>query len=179
MSGTVTLSAGFGAKVVVPGTGVLLGNALGAFSPSGSNAPAPGKRPASSMAPTFLSREGKVVAVLGSPGGNTIPNTVVQVLTHLVDHQMTIDEAVRAPRIHHQYLPDKVRVEGANRPTKEALSELTARGHTLDASNVPIGDANDLVIDPSTGEAWGYADEREGGEAVGVANVRASTAPPL
>ena len=131
------------------------------------------------MAPTLLSREGQLIAVLGSPGGNTIPNTVVQVLTHLVDHQMTIDEAVRAPRIHHQYLPDKVRIEGNNRPTKEALLDLASRGHTLDASNIPMGDANDLVIDPSTGEAWGYADDREGGEVVGVAKVRGPVAPPL
>jgi gamma-glutamyltranspeptidase/glutathione hydrolase len=168
VAGTVTLSAGFGAKVVVPGTGVVLGNALGAFSPSGLNAPAPGKRPASSMAPTLLTRDGRLLAVLGSPGGNTIPSTVVQVLRNLVDHGMTIDAAVLAPRIHHQYLPDRVRYEKGTAPAATTLAELVRRGHALDGSTTPIGDANDLIVDPETGAAWGFADPREGGEAVGI-----------
>ena len=172
VAGTVTLSAGFGAKVVVPGTGVVLGNALGAFSPSGLNAPAAGKRPASSMSPTLLTRDGALLAVLGSPGGNTIPSTVVQVLRNLVDYGMTIDAAVLAPRIHHQYLPDRVRFEKDTSPDASALATLGRLGHTLDGSHTPIGDANDLLLDPSTGAAWGFADRREGGLCLGVPRKR-------
>jgi gamma-glutamyltranspeptidase/glutathione hydrolase len=142
---------------------------MGAFSPSGPNALAPGKRMASSMAPTLVSQNGRLALVLGSPGGDTIPNTVAQVLRNLVDYRMTIDEAVLHPRVHHQYLPDRVRVEKGNAPERAALADLTRRGHTLHLDPMPIGHANSILIDPSTGVAWGAADPREGGKAVGVA----------
>src|SRR5262249_16319286 len=85
---TTNQSAGFGGKIVIPGTGVLLGNAMGAFSETGINAVEPGKRMSSSMTPTIVSREGKAVVVLGSPGGDTIPNTVAQVFRNVVDYGM-------------------------------------------------------------------------------------------
>ncbi|AUX48150.1 gamma-glutamyltransferase [Sorangium cellulosum] len=168
VSCTTTQSASFGAKIVIPGTGILLGNALGAFSETGINAVAPGKRMASSMTPTIVSRGGKAALLLGSPGGDTIPNTVAQVLRNLVDHGMTIDEAVRHPRIHHQWLPDRVRVEQLNPPPKAALDDLVRRGHVVAMDPMPIGDANNVLIDGG-GVAWGYADTREGGTAEGVA----------
>jgi gamma-glutamyltranspeptidase / glutathione hydrolase len=172
VSCTYTQSAAFGSKVIIPGTGVLLGNAMGGFSESGVNAIAPGKRMASSMTPTIVSQNGKLALVLGSPGGDTIPNTVAQVFRNLVDYGMTIDEAVAHPRIHHQFLPDKVRAEKGNAPPRAALEELVRRGHTLDLSSIPIGHANNILIDISTGIAWGYADRREGGKAAGIAKAK-------
>ncbi|WP_437742552.1 gamma-glutamyltransferase [Sorangium sp. So ce1504] len=167
VSCTTTLSASFGARIVIPGTGILLANAMGAFSETGINAVAPGKRMASSMTPTLVSRDDKVALVLGSPGGDTIPNTVAQVLRNLVDHGMTIDEAVRHARIHHQWMPDRVRVERLTPPPQAALDDLARRGHVLVMDPMPIGDANNLLVD-AAGVAWGYADTREGGKAEGV-----------
>jgi gamma-glutamyltranspeptidase / glutathione hydrolase len=172
VSCTYTQSASFGAKIVIPGTGVLLGNAMGGFSEEGINAIAPGKRMASSMTPTIVSQNGKLALVLGSPGGDTIPNTVAQVLRNLVDYGMTIDEAVAHPRLHHQFLPDKVRVEKGNAPPRGALDDLVRRGHLLDLNPMLIGDANNILIDIPSGVAWGYADRREGGKAVGVPKSR-------
>ena len=167
VSCTYTQSAAFGSKVVIPGTGVLLGNAMGGFSELGVNGIAPGKRMASSMTPTIVTQKGKLALVLGSPGGDTIPNTVAQVFRNVVDHGMTIDEAVAHPRVHHQYLPDKVRVEKQNQPSKAALAELAQRGHVIDLDSIPIGAANEILVDIPTGVAYGYADRREGGVALG------------
>ncbi|WP_437926855.1 gamma-glutamyltransferase [Sorangium sp. So ce291] len=167
VSCTTTQSASFGSKIVIPGTGILLGNAMGAFSETGINAVAPGKRMASSMTPTIVSRDDKVALLLGSPGGDTIPNTVAQVLRNLVDHGMTIDEAVRHGRVHHQWMPDRVRVERLTPPPQAALDDLARRGHAVVLDPMPIGDANNILVD-AAGVAWGYADTREGGTAEGV-----------
>lgn len=161
VSCTTTLSAGFGAKVMPKGTGVILNNAVASFSTMGENLPEAGRRTTSSMAPALLLREGKLVAVLGSPGGDTIPSTVAQVLLNLVDGQMTLDAAVDAPRLHHGFVPDEVRYERRRPPPKSVLDALVARGHTLSKKRIPIGDANDIVI--VDGVAYGYADPREGG----------------
>ncbi|MDI1477128.1 gamma-glutamyltransferase [Polyangium sp. y55x31] len=168
---TYTLSAGFGAKVVVPGTGVLLGNALGGFSKDGPNVVAPGKRMATSMSPSIVTQNGRLALVLGSPGGDTIPNTVAQVFRNLVDWGMTIDEAITTGRLHHQFQPDKLRVEKQRPPPREVLAELTRRGHTIEQSNLTQGDANDILVDPQTGIAYGFADPREGGTAEGISRL--------
>ncbi|MFO0758955.1 MAG: gamma-glutamyltransferase [Byssovorax sp.] len=177
VSCTYTQSAAFGSKIIIPGTGVLLGNAMGGFSETGVNGIAPGKRMASSMTPTIVTQNGKLVLVLGSPGGDTIPNTVAQVFRNLVDYGMTVDEAVAHGRIHHQYQPDKVRVEKLLPPPKAALAELGQRGHMVDLDTMPIGHANEILVDPATGWAYGVADRREGGVALGVA--RPGTKPPI
>jgi gamma-glutamyltranspeptidase/glutathione hydrolase len=166
VSCTVTLSASFGAKVIVPGTGIVLSNAIGAFSPSGSNAPAPGKRMASSMSPTILSRDGKVTLVVGSPGGDTIPNTVSQVIRNLVDYGMDVDAAALHGRVHHQLVPDEIRTERGREPPDATKQALTKLGHTLAPSPVPIGDAKIILIAPGSGEAFGVSDAREGGLAL-------------
>ncbi|MDI1431868.1 gamma-glutamyltransferase [Polyangium sorediatum] len=173
---TYTLSAGFGAKVVVPGTGVLLGNALGGFSKDGPNVVAPGKRMATSMSPTLVTQGGRLALVLGSPGGDTIPNTVAQVFRNLVDWGMTIDEAITSGRLHHQFQPDKLRVEKQRPPSREVLAELARRGHTIEQSNLTQGDANDILVDPQTGTAYGFADPREGGTAEGVSRAEVEKA---
>jgi len=168
VSCTYTLSAGFGSKIVIPKTGILLGNAMGGFSEKGPNVVAAGKRMATSMTPTVVTQNGRLVMVLGSPGGDTIPNTVAQVFRNLVDWNMTIDEAVNAPRVHHQFLPDKVRVEKQRPLPKTVLAELTKRGHTLDTNGLAQGDANDILVDPATGISYGFADPREGGTSEGI-----------
>jgi gamma-glutamyltranspeptidase/glutathione hydrolase len=172
VSCTTTQSASFGSKIIIPGTGLLLGNALGGFSEKGVNAVAPGKRMASSMSPTVVTQGGKLALVLGSPGGDTIPNTVAQVFRNVVDWGMTIDQAVAAGRMHHQYLPDRVRVEKTKAPAKPILDELTRRGHTLDLEPMVIGDANNILVDVTTGVAFGYSDTREGGKAEGVSALK-------
>jgi gamma-glutamyltranspeptidase/glutathione hydrolase len=167
VSCTVTQSAAFGSKVIIPGTGVLLSNAMGAFSEAGVNTLAPGKRMSSSMTPAIVSRGGKLELVIGSPGGDTIPNTVSQVFRNVIDYGMTIDQAIKAGRVHHQWLPDKVRVEKQGAPSKEALQDLARRGHTVETSFIPLGDAKGILID-AAGVAWGFSDAREGGKAEGL-----------
>ncbi len=167
VSCTTTLSAGFGSKVIVPGTGILFANSLGAFSEKGVNTVARGKRPASSMTPSIVTQNGALKLVLGTPGGDTIPNTVAQVFRNVVDYGMTVDEAVAHGRVHHQYLPDQVRIEKLNQPPKQALSELQKLGHSLRLETIPIGHANVILID-NDNVLWGYADTREGGKALGV-----------
>jgi gamma-glutamyltranspeptidase/glutathione hydrolase len=167
VSCTVTLSAAFGSKVMIPGTGVFFSNALGAFTPSGPNEVKPHKRMASSMSPTIASRDGQVEIVLGSPGGDTIPNTVSQILIALLDDRLTIDLAIKRPRVHHQLLPDVLRTETGRELPKATRDALGKLGHVLEPSLFPLGDAKGIVRDPKTGEAWGFSDEREGGLAAG------------
>jgi gamma-glutamyltranspeptidase/glutathione hydrolase len=164
---TTTLSAGFGARYVVPGTGVVMNNSLAAFGTLGKNLPAPGRRMLSSMAPTLLFRGSELAAVLGSPGGDTIPSTVVQVLRHLVDHHLPIDAAIEAPRLHHGFVPDELRVE-QQRPLPAALLDgLSARGHVVRPSPLPLGAAHGISV--VNGIAYGHPDSREGGLALGPA----------
>ena len=124
MALTTTVNDWFGTCVVVPGTGHPaqrpdgrlrrrpgVPNAFGLVG-TGVNAVAPGKRPLSSMAPTLVfDAEGRVVLAVGAPGGATIPSTVAQVIVHVLGDGMPLDQALGAPRLHHQWLPDEVLVE--------------------------------------------------------------------
>jgi gamma-glutamyltranspeptidase/glutathione hydrolase len=160
---TTTVNGYFGSCVVVPGTGILLNDQMDDFDAaagapnqfglvgSGVNRPAPGKRPLSSMAPTLVfDAEGRVVLAVGSPGGATIPSTVAQVILHVLGEGMSLDQAVSAPRVHHQWLPDLLQVEpfGLDAATEAAL---TARGHTLRRRERPFGNPQAAAIDWSTG----------------------------
>jgi len=123
VSMTYTLNDWFGAKVVASGTGVLMNDEMDDFTPnpgaidtSGSiqgdaNAVAPGKAPRSSMSPTIITKEGKPVLILGTPGGSRIITTVLQTILNVVDFRMNVQEAVDAPRIHNQWLPDVTKIE--------------------------------------------------------------------
>ena len=122
VSMTYTLNDWFGARVVASGTGVLMNDEMDDFTPNpasanangaqgSANAIAPGKTPLSSMTPTIITRDGKPVLVLGTPGGRRIITTVLQTIVNLVDYQMNIQQAVDAPRIHHQWLPDVTNAE--------------------------------------------------------------------
>jgi gamma-glutamyltranspeptidase/glutathione hydrolase len=164
VSCTTTLSAGFGSKIVVPGTGIVLNNAVASFASAGENLPGGGRRTISSMAPTLVTRDGELLLVLGSPGGDTIPSTVAQVFRNLVDHGMTLDRAVEAGRLHHNFVPDEVRYERARPPSKATLEGLRKMGHALSKKTLPMGDANNVLV--ADGFAYGFADPREGGQAV-------------
>ena len=155
---TYTINGLFGAGVVAPGAGFLLNDEMDDFTvkPGApnlfglvqgvANAIAPGKRPLSSMTPTIVLRNGKPVLVLGSPGGSRIITIVLQVLTNIVDHGMAPQQAVDAPRIHHQWLPDTIFAEpfALSADTKAALE---AMGYTI-REQTPWGAAALIVVGP-------------------------------
>lgn len=164
VSCTTTLSGSYGAKVVAPGTGVVLNNSVASFSSLGDNQPVGGRRTVSSMAPTLVLDGEAPLLVLGSPGGDTIPGTIVQVLRHVVDHGESLSAAVDAARLHQGFLPDFVRYEPGTRPPPAVLRELTRLGHKLKISRASIGDANEILMQGNV--AWVYADPRERGLAL-------------
>src|SRR6202165_171332 len=141
VSNTYTLNFSYGVGLVAEGTGVLLNNELDDFTaaPGASNAfglvgfeanlPGPGRRPLSSMSPTIVLKDGKPVLVTGSPGGSRIISTVLQVIVNVLDYGMDVAAAVAAPRLHHQWLPDEVRIERGF--ADETLAALSAKGHRL------------------------------------------------
>jgi gamma-glutamyltranspeptidase/glutathione hydrolase len=158
VSNTYTLNFSYGVGLVAEGTGVLLNNELDDFTaaPGASNAfglvgyeanlPGPGKRPLSSMSPTIVLREGKPVLVTGSPGGSRIISTVLQVLVNVLDYKMDVAAAVAAPRLHHQWLPDEVRVEPGF--SDDALAVLRAKGHRVSES-MGYTSANSIQVTPN------------------------------
>lgn len=170
VSVTYTLEAGFGSGIVVPGAGFLLNNEMGDFNGrpgltdengligTDPNLARPGQRMLSSMTPTILARNGELAAVIGSPGGRTIINTVLQLVINLVDHRMGFPGAVEAGRIHHQWLPDRVSVEedALSGATLEALRNM---GHTVVVRGSQ-GLAHSIWLDPLTGERVGTPDAR-------------------
>jgi gamma-glutamyltranspeptidase/glutathione hydrolase len=175
VASTFTLNGGFGAKLQVPGTGVTLNNEMDDFtakpgSPNmfglvmgAQNAIQPGKRMLSSMTPTIVAKDGKLRAVVGSPGGPTIITTVAQIVMQLIDHRRPLVDAVAAPRVHHQWMPDEI-VHEASLPAA-TIAALQARGHATRA-RTRIGVANCIEVDPATGALVAVADvKRDGGKA--------------
>ena len=158
VSNTYTLNFPYGVGLVADGTGVLLNNELDDFTaaPGASNAfglvgfeanlPGPGKRPLSSMTPTIVLKDGRPVLVTGSPGGSRIISTVLQVVVNVLDYKMDVAAAVAAPRLHHQWLPDVVRVERGF--ADDVLGALRARGHEVIE---PLGQtsANSIAVTPN------------------------------
>ncbi|MET0386072.1 MAG: gamma-glutamyltransferase [Polyangiales bacterium] len=173
VSNTYTLNGGFGAKLVLAGTGILLNNEMDDFAanPGKPNAYGlvqgeqnnikPKKRMLSSMTPTLVLKSGQLRAVLGTPGGPTITTTVVQLVRALLDYGVTLDVAVRAPRVHHQWLPDQVFVEPDVEP--EIIEGLKARGHAVSSSPMGrIGHADCIEVDPATQGFRAVADVTRG-----------------
>jgi gamma-glutamyltranspeptidase/glutathione hydrolase len=170
VANTYTLNFSYGLGLVADGTGVLLNNELDDFAAKpgapnayglvggDANAPGPGKRPLSSMSPTIVMRDGRVFLVTGTPGGSRIITTVLQVVLNVIDHQMNIAEAVAAPRIHHQWLPDIVFAERGLSP--DTLRLLEARGHKI-ITAATSGSANSIMLTP--GGLTGAADPRQRG----------------
>ena len=162
VSVTYTLNDWFGARVTPAGTGILLNDEMDDFSakPGASNmfglvegennAIAPGKRPLSSMSPTIVAKDGKLVMVVGTPGGSRIPTAVLQVMINVLDHKMTLQEAVDAPRIHHQWMPDVTYYE-RNALNADTLALLAGKGHKLEEIDYGNHIAAILVGAPSIG----------------------------
>ncbi|UOQ52688.1 gamma-glutamyltransferase [Hymenobacter cellulosivorans] len=142
VSCTTTLNGAYGSKVVVAGAGFLLNNEMDDFSSKAgvpnayglvggtANAITPGKRMLSSMTPAILSRNGKLQLVVGTPGGSTIITSVLQAILHVIDYDMSMQQAVSVPRLHHQWLPDYIDVE-QDALTPATTDSLQRRGYTL------------------------------------------------
>lgn len=179
---TYTLEQSYGSKVVAEGLGFFLNDEMGDFNPQPGvttskgqigtkpNLIAPGKRMLSSMTPTILLKDGKPVLIVGSPGGRTIINSVLQVILNHVDHKMNVAQAVEMPRFHHQWLPDQINFEHFSF-APEVQIKLKEKGHHL--IELPIGlvaypgHAMSIAIDFQTGYRMGAADSRaaDGGAA--------------
>ncbi len=171
VSVTYTLEQGYGSKITVPGAGFLLNNEMGDFNArpgltdatgligTEPNLARPEQRMLSSMTPSIVARDGRLVAVVGSPGGRTIINTVLEVVLGIVDHGLSIDEAVAAPRFHHQWLPDRILME-RDGVAPETVAALEALGHEVRLVSGQ-GLAHSIGIDPVTGERIGAPDPRE------------------
>jgi gamma-glutamyltranspeptidase/glutathione hydrolase len=173
---TYTLNHSYGARKMAPGTGVLLNNELDDYVVAAGmadsfgmvagdkNLPAPGKRPLSSMCPTVVLRDGAVTVVTGSPGGSHIPSAVLQVITNIIDFGMNSAEATAAPRAHHQWQPDELRLERGFSP--DTIAKLRAIGHQV-ALRSAIGSTQTVHV--VEGIAYGAADpRRRGALALGV-----------
>ncbi|HEY7886311.1 MAG TPA: gamma-glutamyltransferase [Cellvibrionaceae bacterium] len=165
---TTTVNTDFGSKVIIPGTGVVMNNQMDDFTAqpgvanmyglmgSEANSIAPGKRPLSSMSPTLVLKAGKPVMTLGAAGGPTIISQVVQTLVQTIDLDLPLSEALAAPRIHHQWRPDKLFVE---KTLSETVTDaLAARGHTLDTLG-PYGSTQAISIN-ADGEFEAVAEPR-------------------
>ena len=181
---TTTLNDSFGSRVTAEGLGFLLNDQMDDFAAKQgvpnlygliqgpANAVGPGKRPLSSMTPTIVLKDGKLFLVLGSPGGARIITTVANILMGVVDYGMNIEEAVNAPRFHHQWLPDQISVEQWFSPdTVKALEQMghkVERGVTYgDNWHAYWSDGECVAIDLKTGERLGASDGRNNGKAVG------------
>jgi gamma-glutamyltranspeptidase/glutathione hydrolase len=177
---TYTLENLYGSRVVVPGAGFLLNDEMNDFAwhpgvtdthgtiGTAPNQIAPGKRMLSSMCPTVALRDGKPYLITGSPGGRTIINTVLCLVVNVLDFRMNPRAAVDAPRFHHQWFPDRVKVEPQfAREHPALLKQLEVMGHKMSISKDEQGDAHSIWIDPQTGELTGVADKRENGSAAG------------
>jgi gamma-glutamyltranspeptidase/glutathione hydrolase len=174
---TTTLNDSFGSRVTAEGLGFLLNDEMDDFA-SKQGAPnaygliqgpaneiAPAKRPLSAMAPTIVTKDGKLFLVLGTPGGPRIITTVANILMGVIDYGMNIQEAVNAPRFHHQWLPDSIRLESVGF-SPDTIKLLSNKGHKLDFSSY-WSDGECIEVDPKTGQLLGGTDARNNGRAIG------------
>lgn len=175
---TTTLNTWYGSKVVVRGAGFLLNNEMDDFTvtpgvPNAfdlvqgeANVIEPGKRMLSAMTPTLvLKPEHALHMVLGTPGGATIITTVLQVISNVIDHEMTLPEAIHAPRVHHQHLPDRVSFEPRGLDDG-VVARLREMGHRVEPASEPWGDVQAILRTPD-GTLLGVSDPRRGGVALG------------
>ena len=181
VSNTTTIQRSWGSRIVAKDAGFLLNNTMGDFNwfpdhtdvtgniGTKPNRVAPGKRMLSSQSPCIVSRDGRAVLVTGSPGGRTIINTSMQMILNVIEFKMSLPEAMRAERIHHQWLPDRIQFEThAGNISAATVDDLKRRGHTM-APRSPTGrqgDAHSIAVDPESGEFHGVADWRYSGKAL-------------
>ena len=174
---TFTVNYGFGSGVVVPGTGILLNDEMDDFAAAPNvpnayglvggeaNAIAPNKIPLSSMTPTIVTENGRLRLATGAPGGSTIITTVLQIVLNVLEYGMDAGSAVSAGRLHHQWLPDQLRVEPWAFDAA-TLAELRRRGHKIEQQS-PWGNGNAIIQTPD-GTLEGAADPRGEGTALGL-----------
>lgn len=174
---TTTLNDSFGSRVTAEKLGFLLNNEMDDFAAKPgtpnlyglvqgeANAIAAGKRPLSSMTPTMVTKDGKLFLVLGSPGGGRIITTVANTLMGVIDYGLNIQEAVNAPRFHHQWLPDAINMERVG-ISPDTVKLLESRGHKIEWAE-SWSDGECIAIDPKTGDRLGASDPRNPGKAVG------------
>ena len=172
VSNTYTLRTSFGSGVTVRGGGFLLNNVMDDFAAKPGegnsfgfvagevNAVGAGKRPVSSQTPTVVNKGGRFWLALGAEGGPTIANSVLQVITNMVDHGMDLQQAVDAPRIHHQWMPDVLNHE-AGGMAPEVIAAIEKRGHRMAifGRGMP-GAVNAVAVDPATSFRLGASDPR-------------------
>ncbi|MDR3672526.1 MAG: gamma-glutamyltransferase [Holophaga sp.] len=175
VSNTYTINDWWGSRVTIPGAGFLLNDEMDDFTAkvgvpnlygllqSEANAIVPGKRPLSSMSPTIVSRNGKVLLVTGSPGGSTIINTVLEIITNVIDHQMPVMQAVESPRFHNQWMPDVLFYERYGM-SPDTIAILRKMGYTLKVGTPwgsPYqGDGETIAVDWDKGLLLGACDPR-------------------
>jgi gamma-glutamyltranspeptidase/glutathione hydrolase len=184
---TQTVNLYFGSGVMVPGTGILLNdemddfsaqpknpNAFGLLGENDANAIAPRKTPLSSMSPTIVTRDGKVILIAGSPGGSRIISSTLQVLLNVLAYDMSLPEAMFAPRIHHQWFPDELLVEIRKGSQPEGLVEaLRQMGHKVTVvedtgdGRTPFGNVQAIHVDVPSGQITGVSDPRGEGRPKG------------
>ena len=178
---TQSINLPFGSGITVPGTGIILNdhmddfsirpgqpNAYGLVDTRGSNAIAPGKRPLSSMAPTIVVKDGRPFMVTGCNGGSRIITATLLSILNVVDYGMDVQEAVSAPRFHHQWVPDRLVVEAAI--PVDVIEALRSRGHQVEVSERNWSKApkvQAIVVDPASGRHLGGSDPRDDGVALG------------
>ncbi len=177
VANTYTLNGAYGSGVTAKGAGFLLNNEMDDFTSKPgvpnmygliqgeANAIAPHKRPLSAMTPTIVLRDGKVRLILGSPGGPTIINTVMQVLLNFLVYKMDVRQAVASPRFHHQWMPDRLEVERWGF-SADTIMKLEKAGYVIHYRD-HLGACEAIAVDPSTGWRFGGADPRTDGKAAG------------
>jgi gamma-glutamyltranspeptidase / glutathione hydrolase len=171
VANTYTLNLPYGSGLTAEGTGILLNNELDDFAAkpgaanyfglmgSDANAPGPQKRPLSSMSPTLVFKDGKLLMATGSPGGSHIITTVLQIIVNVIDHGLNVAEAENAPRAHDQLFPDELRIERGMSP--DTIRLLEAMGHKVVVREA-MGSANTILRLPD-GELTGASDLRQRG----------------
>jgi gamma-glutamyltranspeptidase / glutathione hydrolase len=176
-SNTYTINDSFGNKITVEGAGFLLNNEMDDFAPKPgapnaygliqgeANAVTARKRPLSSMTPTIVLKDGKLLFAVGSPGGPTIINTVTQVIVNIIDHGMNIQQAIDWPRVHHQWMPDQIVYEPYGL-VPDVLNRLKLMGHQFGNQRY-MGDAEGVMIEVKTDVRLGGSDPRLDGKSIG------------
>jgi gamma-glutamyltranspeptidase/glutathione hydrolase len=149
-------------------------NAFGLVGNTDANAIVPGKTPLSSMSPTIVTRDGKVILIAGSPGGSRIISSVVQILLNVLAYDMLLPEAMFAPRVHHQWFPDDLQIEVQKGSEPEGLAATLRRmGHTVtlvESNNdgrTLFGNVQAIQVDPNSGLITGVSDPRGEGRPQG------------
>ena len=177
VSVTTTINSWYGSKVTVAGAGFVLNNEMDDFAAKPgtpnqfglvqgeNNAIGPGKRMLSAMSPSIvLGKDDELLMVTGTPGGSTIITTVFQTISNVVDYGMNVVQAVNAPRVHHQHLPDQIYYEAGGLP-RSVVEELQDLGHTMVERSDVSGDVQAILIEDGVMTAW--SDPRRGGMAKG------------